>query len=195
MRNIINLLICFFVIAPLIGCTITYKYGPYIGKVIDAQTEEPIEGAAVHIRFHTSTPDVGGGHSTYAGSVECLTNKNGEFNLSHRVNTFKFFSLWGNYAGLAVVKPGYGTFPGHKGASITPDSGVCGIKTGSKSIIRIIRLPKLKTDKERRQGYSSWSSLHVPLEDQKISRYLENQERIHLGLEPYKFPKTLKNTK
>ncbi|MEN8225655.1 MAG: hypothetical protein ABFS05_09885 [Bacteroidota bacterium] len=186
MRNFINLLIWFFVIAPLTGCTITYKYGPYIGKVIDAQTEEPIEGAAVHIRFHTSTPDVGGGHSTYAGSVECLTNKNGEFNVSYRATTFRFFSLWGEYAGLVVFKPEYGAFPRYKGTSITPDSGVDGIKVGNKSIIRIIRLPKLNTKKERRNNLSSLYLGRTPLEEMKIIKKLANQERIYLGLEPLK---------
>ncbi len=47
MKSLI-VLILVLVIYPLSAdCAITKKFGPYSGKVIDAETKEPIEGAAV----------------------------------------------------------------------------------------------------------------------------------------------------
>ncbi|MBI5025827.1 MAG: hypothetical protein HZC12_03675 [Nitrospirae bacterium] len=37
----------------IIGCTVTNKYDSYYGKVIDAETKEPIEGAAVLAVYYT----------------------------------------------------------------------------------------------------------------------------------------------
>ena len=186
MKNMINLLICLFVIVTLASCAITYKYGPYIGKVVDAQTEEPIEGAAVHIRFVTNRPNPGGGTSSYAGAVECLTDKNGEFNLSYRAVTFRVLSLWDKQPRINVFKPGYGVFPGYKGTSITPKPEWCCIEEG---VYGIIRLPKLNSKKERRRNLGRISVGVIPFEDMKIIRELKNQERIYLGLGPYRFPK------
>lgn len=186
MKEIINLLICVFIITTLAGCAVTHKYGPYIGEVVDGQTGKPIEGAAVHIQFVTVSPTPGGGSSKYAGAIECLTDKNGTFNLSYRAKTFRMFSLWNTQPNITVFKPGYGAFPVYKGTSITPKPERCCIEEG---LFGTIRLPKLKTDKDRKRNLGKMLvNYSAPYKDIKNILNLKNQERIHLGLKPLDLP-------
>lgn len=62
------------------GCMYAIRYdGPYRGKVVDADTREPIEGAVVLGTWSVLHPNVAGGYHTYYDARETVTNKNGEF--------------------------------------------------------------------------------------------------------------------
>lgn len=64
------------------GCLYAARYdGPYLGKVIDEQTREPIEGAAVLGTWSVLHADLAGGHHTYYDARETVTDKNGEFSI------------------------------------------------------------------------------------------------------------------
>jgi hypothetical protein len=57
-----------------------FRYdGPYEGKVVDADTGEPIEGAVVLGVWYRIHPNVAGWNSEFYDAVETLTDKNGEF--------------------------------------------------------------------------------------------------------------------
>ena len=53
--------------------------GPYRGRVIDAETKQPLEGAVVLAIWETKTPGVAGYGYSYLDSEEVLTDENGRF--------------------------------------------------------------------------------------------------------------------
>ncbi len=55
--------------------------GDYKGKVIDAETGEPIEGAAVLGVWYTEAATAGGTVSTFYEARETLSDRNGEFTI------------------------------------------------------------------------------------------------------------------
>jgi len=64
------------------GCTYAMRYdGTYSGKVVDADTREPLEGVVVLGTWHTVIPTVAGGVSHYYDARETMTDKNGEFSI------------------------------------------------------------------------------------------------------------------
>jgi hypothetical protein len=65
------------------GCAYPFRYdGTYKGKVIDADTEQPIEGVVVLGVWETVTITPAGGTHDYYDAKETATNKNGEFEIS-----------------------------------------------------------------------------------------------------------------
>ncbi len=55
--------------------------GPYKGKVIDADTREPIEGVVVLGVWNREIPGPGGAVSEFYDARETMTDKNGEFEI------------------------------------------------------------------------------------------------------------------
>ncbi|MCP4024649.1 MAG: carboxypeptidase-like regulatory domain-containing protein [Desulfobacteraceae bacterium] len=183
MNSTLRILTIVLILLTLAGCAITHKFGPYLGKVIDAETGEPIEGAVVHIRFYTRSGTPAGANLNYEGSIECLTDKNGKFNLSYRGITFRPLNLWDKKVIIYIFKPGYGVFPWHKGGSITPEPEKrCCIE---KNQFAVVRLPQLKTDMERRRNLRSiYLDDDIPYKKQKLLFDLVNKEEISIGLKP-----------
>lgn len=75
----------------LCGCSVIYYDGDYHGKVIDADTREPIEGAVVLGEWDKAYPTPGGQIHSYYDARETVTDKNGEFTIKGmglRVMTF-----------------------------------------------------------------------------------------------------------
>jgi len=93
------------------GGWLVYHDGPYAGKVVDAETGEPIEGAAVVAIWFVGEY----GHAEapifkFLEAKETVTTENGAF----KVPSFTSFHLW-PFAKLVnprlkVFKPGYGNF-------------------------------------------------------------------------------------
>jgi len=64
------------------GCLYVVRYdGPYEGKVVDQESQEPIEGAVVLGTWHTIQPSMGGGVSYYSDARETVTDVNGNFTI------------------------------------------------------------------------------------------------------------------
>lgn len=188
MKKTLLFVCCFFFFATcLSGCTISHKYGPYKGRVVDKETGEPIEGAVVFIRFFTLFQlSPGGPTSKLADAVEILTDQNGEFEIPRqRINTFRVFHGWDKYAPVIIFKPGYGAYPGHPGTE--PHFGMAGSIPEDEFVI--IKLPKLKTREERVRnlGYISFTS-DVPYEKWRNLFEYRNIENIEVGLAPYNTP-------
>jgi len=82
-RVLIAVLLGFFILTSISGCISVYD-PPRKGKVIDADTKEPIEGAVVlgywHI-FYLHYWLFPGGPSAYYDARETVTDKNGHFTL------------------------------------------------------------------------------------------------------------------
>lgn len=82
MKTKLNLLFILMVLLLLTGCMYVVRYdGTYSGKVVDADTREPIEGAVVLGTWDTESPTVAGAHYDYYDARETLTDKDGEFSI------------------------------------------------------------------------------------------------------------------
>lgn len=185
-QTMFHFLAALLVLSLFSGCAVSNKFGPYIGKVVDAESKEPIEGAVVFMECFTLTANPGGATGHYAGFRETLTDEHGEFHLELRVNTFKPGHLWDYDSNLKIFKPGYGVFPSHPDAYSDIPRSVS--YTLPVNTFATIALPKLKTLKERKRNLRSIyiSSIEkVPLEERKNVLRLENIERVEVGLKPY----------
>lgn len=167
----------------LSGCAITHKYGPYMGQVIDKETEGPIEGAVVFMRYYT---EGFGGTSKFEDAVEVLTDTKGEFVIpANRIGTLRPLSWWDEHPPVIIFKPGYGAFPGHLGTE--PRFGLGGSMPENQHVT--IRLPKLKTKEERKRNLRNISfTADIPYEKWRHLFEYRNSENIHVGFPPYKVP-------
>jgi len=178
----LSVVLLVMVIFPLsAGCAITNKYDSYYGKVIDAETKEPIEGAAILIVYKTGQYGLAGSVSHFEDAEETLTDKNGEFKIpAKRVNTLRLLSSWEGHPEIRIFKPGYGCYPMHK--DVTPKFDYGSLPSEQHVIIK---LPLLKTKEERLENYrNAYLSPSVPTVKYKNLLHLINKEAIFLGLKP-----------
>lgn len=162
--------------------------GPYRGKVIDAETKEPIEGAVVVavwwnevLKFYSGWPKA---ETYFADAKEALTDQNGEFEMPGyvvgAVGITKFGIQWPRFF---IFKPGYSHYPSLR-AKVSPEGH-------SKTHFRpysIVGLQRLKIRKERLESFHT-AGLYGPGEpelDPDLTNYrrLVNTEEVYLGFEP-----------
>jgi hypothetical protein len=173
-----------FLLVALIPATGCYAKGPWKGKVIDAETKQPIEGAVVVAVWEKELRGPAGGETRFLDAVETVTNKDGEFNIP----SIKFLSIplirivKGPF--FTFYKPGYGSTPKwvvkmpynkHTQSDYFETQGA------------MVELPRLKTKDERMKNLPH---LIIGTEghENKTKKYIQllNQERVELGLDPYK---------
>ena len=160
---------------------------PYKGKVIDAETKKPIEGAVIFVVFWREDPcnykiRKGAPVNMITGQ-ETTTDKNGEFHINRRLDlcagTFR------PHGGITIFKPNYGFFPHHKLSTASKEKKLCSDRhflPSPKEYI-IYGLPRLYSIEERKINV-----LHagrygvVPYRKKKLYWELVNQERKHVGL-------------
>jgi hypothetical protein len=89
-----------------------YRKPEFKGKVVDAETKEPIKGAVVVVMYYSSPIITGpGGGSSYIIHVkETLTDENGVFVIPSYSRLIQPNSLEGRVE-FIIYKPGYGSFP------------------------------------------------------------------------------------
>jgi len=176
-KQTLAILCGFILIGLLSGCAVHKTYGPYEGKVVDSETGQPIEGAALHMVFYTQTGNPGGSSSIYAGDKEVVTDSEGKFNLSQSLWTFRPLHFWGEPPLVCLFKPGYGTFPRHQQANIASPKGLEQIPEGQ---FTTIELPPLKTSKER---WENLSKVYIGVMDSNKYQskvYKLKEEEIHI---------------
>jgi hypothetical protein len=147
------------------------------GKVVDAETKEPIEGAAVLAVYYQEVPSIVAGSNHYAvDAQETLTDINGEFKIPAKTVKLEDVS-WKPECNLTIFKPGYGVFPGHKLSNAVGENKSW--PPPEKYIV--YEIPKLKTREEREKN--------LPIRPLiKKSKYivflnLINEEREYLGFD------------
>ena len=86
------------------GCTPILYDGPYEGRVVDATTGEPIEGAVVAMSWYTWRPTVAGQVDTCYDSAETVTDSEGNFRIKGK--GLRVFSRLDNPS-YVVLKRGY----------------------------------------------------------------------------------------
>lgn len=182
MRLIIKLLLFFSIFLLLQGCAITHKFGPYRGQVLDAETEKPIEGAILYCEFYTKYSTIVDAASSYVTYREILTDAEGKFDMTYRGLIFRPGHLWQWMPICNIFKPGYATYPGNRLTTITPEPEYGAITADAYFTIR---MPKLKTIKERRRNLANILYRGVkPGETRHLIRLI-NVESVNVGLQPY----------
>lgn len=179
----------------------------YQGRVIDADTKEPIEGVVVVAMWNEERAAVAGPDTRLKDVKETLTDKNGEWSIvgpegeRHKIIP-GLLQLIGVYMTreptFIVFKPGYCSYP--QGFSIDACKGK--IKPGGDlGFIRgeTTELPKLTKREDRLKAQAIWPSLMDGDKEmhKKIINFikLKSEERKNLGLRELSILKELENEK
>lgn len=194
----------------ILACSITQSHAGWLiyhkpefkGKVIDAETKAPIEGAVVVVVYKKENFAFPSGGVTKVINVkETLTDKNGEFDFQSYTTLIQPLS-GESHADFIIYKPGYGSYPN---LQLTPkgidapseeiffSSGIGG--TGEleglvdrknamiKVTFGIVELPKLKTREERLNAIRFPTGDAKP-KDMPLLYKAYNEEYSRFGLEP-----------
>ena len=169
-----------------------YSDGPWMGRVIDAETKEPIEGAVVLAVWNKVYASPTGRHHYFFEAKEVLTDKNGLF-VIQKLKTINFLPIISTIEGpeFVIFKPGYTSFPGpaynyfHNYFPYSPlrvDLITLG-ELFKKNIT--IELLKLKNKEERLKVLPSINAPFTGNREKKKNLIkLINAERVYLGLDP-----------
>lgn len=84
-------------------------FGPFQGRILDAETREPVEGVVVLIEWRELHFFAG---ATFYDAQETLTDKNGEFYIPG-IWVFNPWTRLGIEAYVTIYRSGYGTGVGH----------------------------------------------------------------------------------
>jgi len=178
------------------------------GKVIDADTKEPIEGAVVVAVWKTERTTPTATHSDLKDIKECLTDRNGEWSIpgpKGRANELlpglSLFIPYTKEPQFIVFKPGYCSWP--LGFSIDSCRGRMNITGVAKKRVGeggTLELPRLTRREDRLKALLS------PIEkegDRKkefyrkqkmLLRFIDEESRS-LGIPEYKILEELENEK
>lgn len=175
-----------------------YHKPAFNGKVIDAETKEPIEGAVVVVTYSKHIfrfmPESG---SVIMDVREALTDKDGKFYFPSYTTVIDPLA-WESWIDFIIFKPGYGSFPNYHTSppkvGIDHEEFFSTGKTGEKGemvwkgigerfkvTFGIVELPKLKTREERIKasmvGITGYHAKDLPLLYKSI-----NEEERYLGI-------------
>ena len=117
---IISMLLMSGYCAPCLAGWLIFHKPEFKGKVIDAETKAPIEGAVVVVVYEKHVYGPAGGYSNVVKVKEVLTDKNGNFLFPTYSTIINPFSKEDDTY-FIIYKPGYGNFPNNR---ISPPSGI-----------------------------------------------------------------------
>jgi hypothetical protein len=149
-------------------CIVCYE-GDYLGRVIDAETREPLEGVVVLGVWYSIAPGPHGSQN-YHDARETVTDAKGEFRIEGM--GLKVLSMLDEMFVL-VFKAGYEPIGSWPWAAFKEDGNLRKVVSweGSRAIIPIRKM----TEEEKRTATSRGGASVVPRE--KIPRLTEERER------------------
>ena len=112
------------------GCTIIGYDGPYEGRVIDFDTQRPLEGVVVFGEWHRVNPTPAGAVSSYYDYTTTLSDKDGNFKLTG-VGLLLFSNIDKPHIGLfkaGYEQPHSNYWDGYNNKEFYPDIDVKGNK-------------------------------------------------------------------
>jgi hypothetical protein len=170
------------VLTMLAGCgpiSPLFAGGPYKGRVIDAETKEPIVGAVVLAVWYRRAPGLGGPSQGFLDAEETLTDKNGEFVIGEHPPASLIPGTWVDGPNITIFYPNYGFYPIYQ----TAPSPKLGRDKFNELLEKhtVIELPPLKTRKEILEAYQLVNPVEVPNEKKLNLNRLMNQQRRDLG--------------
>ena len=180
-----------------------YHKPSYMGKVIDSETKEPIEGA-VAVAMYYKYPIIsgpGGGSASIIHIKEALTDKNGKFCILSYTTVIQPLSTE-DQTEFIIYKPGYGKFPHERVSPPKPMSSPAierffwkesfgkqgeiilnfGPLKKGYGIYGVVELPPLKTRKERLRAVPSPPTDKI--KDTPLLYKAINEEYKGFNLEP-----------
>jgi hypothetical protein len=155
-----------------------YELNPFTGKVIDVDTKEPIDGAAVLAVYYDQTITIAGTNTYPIDAQETLTDAKGEFKIPEVKRWFGGRPGTVVEASITIFKPGYGVFPRHPHSKdVKEDKGGASVEKDF-----IYELPKLRTRQDRIANLP----LRPEVPHTKMPNFVRliNDERIRLGFTP-----------
>jgi hypothetical protein len=174
------------------------------GRVIDADTKEPIEGAVVVAYWYKAIATIAGESTTLKDVKECLTDKNGKWSITGPkgrppghgpIPPLSLFISYTREPVFIVFKPGYCSVP--KGFSIDACRNRIRIIGGKDEGVGeggTLELPKL-TNREDRWRNESVGPIYAASDDPReekgfLKKQIEflrllNEERRSLSLDQY----------
>ena len=174
-------LLSLIIISSFSGCAMVHRYGAFYGKVIDIETKEPLEGAAVLAIYYTESYGPAGAHTHYLDAQEAVTDKGGEFRIKPlTAKTFRVLHSFDPHVYFTIFNPGYGCYPWHK--DVKPIFVPNGTLSADQYVT--IELPKLRTIPERLTNTMIPLSSEIPIEKYIKLKELINQEFKNLGRAP-----------
>lgn len=164
------------------GCCGMFYYthlSSFKGKVIDAETKEPIEGAVVLAVYYKSTMSIAGSNSYVAHGRETLTDAKGEFEIPNKCERLDSVKGWPS-ARLEIFKPGYGTLWHQRAKAVGENKSW---PPPGKYIV--YGLPRLRTVEERRKNVRSADRYSdIPYKNKTQYWEIVNQECVNVGIPP-----------
>jgi hypothetical protein len=175
-------LLLLLVMSLTVAVDLSWADGPYRGKVIDAETKEPIEEVVVVAVWTKNEYRIIESHEVFAEAKEALTDKTGEFEIPGYKWTSIFFYFGIQPPEIYIFKPGYGDFPWHQ-VSPNPKQSNAALLEPFKTH-GVVELPKIKTREERLAVYHDYSLLEdIPHEKVPNLIKMKNIEGKNLGFD------------
>jgi hypothetical protein len=172
--------------AVALGLSACAATGPYRGRVVDAETKQPLVGAVVLVYWNRLTPGLGHGPvERFLGADETLTNIHGEFIVAEDPPIVWAPWAWRSRPHFTIFLPGYAFFPRHA-QTIPPYR-----ETGLDELLKIMEtrhvvfeLPRLVDYKSRTQAVLMVDPLVIPYARIPLLVQSLNEERRRLHLPP-----------
>jgi hypothetical protein len=180
------------------------------GRVIDADSKEPIEGAVVVAEWKTETRTPTATYLDLKDVKECLTDKNGQWSITgpkgrsdELLPGLSLFIPYTKEPQFTIFKPGYCPWPvGFYIDACRNRINITGDKEKRIGEGGTLELPKLTNREDRlyAEGTRPDSFLEMTADKQKARKIrnflrLLNQERKFLELDEYPIGKGLENEK
>jgi len=156
--------------------------GPYKGRVIDAETKKPLEGAVVLAVWQRVSAGVVQKAYGFLDAEEVLTDSNGRFVVGKDAPASWIPGTWVHGPDITIFYPGYGFYPRYHASPPMPLGGTEMLLKLMEKEELVIELPLLKTRKERLQVQDGVLSSRIPDGKMPDLIRLVNLERQRLGL-------------
>jgi hypothetical protein len=159
-----------------------YAGGPYRGRVIDAETKQPLEGAVVLAVWENKAPGISGTSYSYLDSEEVLTDENGRFVVGKNPPVSSSMP-WVAGPRITIFYPGYGFYPRYQ---VSPKGSTrIHLETMEKQELTF-ELKRLKTRDERLKVIGGiFPGLEIPRNKIQNLIRLINIESKKLGIPQY----------
>jgi hypothetical protein len=158
------------------GGHLVYPSGSLRGRVVDADTGQPLVGAAVVAAWFLEQPMAVHGTSTAYDVVEVLTNDKGEFVVPHQTHVTLVGSV--NEPRVTIYMPGYGPYPWFQRA---PTGEAMRTAFQEPTVVELVGA----STREERMRYQNWALPFGVSEEQIPNLYrLLNAEARELDLQP-----------
>jgi len=179
MKQLTLLLWGFLIVTLTTGCfgRLIYTSDTYRGKVIDAESKEPLVGAVVLAIWYREAPGLGHPAEGYYDALEVLTDAQGEFTVPAKTHVTTFGKI--REPQLVIYYPGYGYYNGFQ---VRPTDKE--VRAAYEQRFFHVELRQWKNREEQIRNVPSIGVSRVPEAKMPNLSRLVNEELQTLGLQP-----------